>query len=353
MLQNKKVIIYLQVFNGEKYLKECIESVLNQTYLNFEFYIIDNASKDSSPQIIKHYSVLDSRIKPMLYSDNILGRWIDMIDDFDDQSYFTIIDHDDYWNINYLELLIEFMNLADLDMSICSSNCFSEEKGEHFSRHVNLEKSIVIDKKNFPQAYKKFRIILSTLWGYISKISILKEIKEKAYEVRNSKINMGGDSIITLEYIKHCGKIGVLKDELYFYRMHDNNSISYHKYDPLLFKSVVMYISEYEKFIKEYNCFSGEIKSSIYNLYFNHILDIFNRIDFCDISIEERLIVYNEIFNSDMNLRYLKDCNFNLTPINYRNKLLEVINFILEIGNENEKRLLKKTLKYLPIELKE
>ncbi|PIU73116.1 glycosyl transferase family 2 [Candidatus Shapirobacteria bacterium CG06_land_8_20_14_3_00_40_12] len=71
--QNQKPIVsvYMPVFNAAPYLPQAIESVLNQTYSNFEFIIIDDASTDSSWKIIKSYASLDKRIKVRRNSINL------------------------------------------------------------------------------------------------------------------------------------------------------------------------------------------------------------------------------------------------------------------------------------------
>ena len=56
------ITVLLSVYNGEEWLKECIESILDQTYRNFEFLIIDDGSTDKSLSIIKKYAYKDSRI---------------------------------------------------------------------------------------------------------------------------------------------------------------------------------------------------------------------------------------------------------------------------------------------------
>ena len=56
------VSVIMSVYNGEKYLKKAIESILRQTYRNFEFIIIDDGSKDTSLNIIKKYEKMDKRI---------------------------------------------------------------------------------------------------------------------------------------------------------------------------------------------------------------------------------------------------------------------------------------------------
>ena len=57
-----KVSVVTSVYNGEAYLEECVESILNQTYVDFEFIIINDGSTDNSLRIIENYSKIDSRI---------------------------------------------------------------------------------------------------------------------------------------------------------------------------------------------------------------------------------------------------------------------------------------------------
>ena len=66
MKKNNKITAIIPLYNGEKYIKECIDSILNQTYENFEIIVINDGSTDSSPKIIKNYEKKDKRVK--LYS---------------------------------------------------------------------------------------------------------------------------------------------------------------------------------------------------------------------------------------------------------------------------------------------
>jgi glycosyltransferase involved in cell wall biosynthesis len=61
MLKNPNITVLMPVYNGEEYLREAIESILNQTYSNFEFIIINDGSNDSSEEIILSYR--DERIR--------------------------------------------------------------------------------------------------------------------------------------------------------------------------------------------------------------------------------------------------------------------------------------------------
>ena len=68
---NPEVSVIMSVYNGKKYLKEAIESILNQTFPNFEFIIVDDGSTDKTPKILKEYAKRDKRIKIITNSENI------------------------------------------------------------------------------------------------------------------------------------------------------------------------------------------------------------------------------------------------------------------------------------------
>lgn len=64
------VSVIMPVFNSEKFLDEAIQSILNQTYENFEFLIFDDGSTDNSKEIIESYAILDNRVKPLFSNTN-------------------------------------------------------------------------------------------------------------------------------------------------------------------------------------------------------------------------------------------------------------------------------------------
>ena len=105
---NKKITVFMPVYNSERYLKEAIDSILNQSYKNFELLIINDGSTDSSIDIIKSYN--DSRIKlinndcnkGLPYTRN-LGLKLAKGD------YIAIMDSDDISYIHRLKKQIEFL----------------------------------------------------------------------------------------------------------------------------------------------------------------------------------------------------------------------------------------------------
>jgi glycosyltransferase involved in cell wall biosynthesis len=117
----------MPVYNGEKFLRESINSILNQTYTNFEFIIIDDGSKDSSVEIIKGYK--DKRIKFYRNHKNkglpyTLNRGIDL----SRGKYIARMDHDDVSLTYRLEKQVTFME-DNPEIDICGSAIVTEFKG--------------------------------------------------------------------------------------------------------------------------------------------------------------------------------------------------------------------------------
>lgn len=106
-----KISCIMTVYNTAKYLEECIDSILNQTYNDFEFIISDDGSTDWSKDIIKKYSEKDSRI---IFIDNFKNRWI--VDNLNDclikasWEYIAIMESDDISMPERFEIQIKFLN---------------------------------------------------------------------------------------------------------------------------------------------------------------------------------------------------------------------------------------------------
>lgn len=114
------ISILMPVYNGEKYLREAIESILNQTYKKFEFIIINDGSMDKSVEIIQKYE--DSRIRLIHNKENMgliftLNRGLDLANG----KYIARIDADDISLPKRLKIQIDFME-NNLDCGLCYTN---------------------------------------------------------------------------------------------------------------------------------------------------------------------------------------------------------------------------------------
>tara|TARA_Y100000310_G_scaffold193272_1_gene193235 strand:+ start:507 stop:1595 length:1089 start_codon:yes stop_codon:yes gene_type:complete len=114
-----KVTVLMSVYNGEPFLRESLESILNQSFSNFEFLIIDDASTDSSREIIDSY--FDSRIRLIENSDNIgLARSLNKGIELSSGEYIARMDADDISLPQRLEEQVDFMN-RNVDVGVCGT----------------------------------------------------------------------------------------------------------------------------------------------------------------------------------------------------------------------------------------
>ena len=121
MLLSPKISVVMPVFNGEQYLKESIESILCQTFTDFEFIIVDDQSTDSSWQIIQEYAAKDSRIAAVK-NNGIKGCWSarNLGWDLAKGKYLAIMDSDDISLPERLQKEFDFME-QNPDIDICGT----------------------------------------------------------------------------------------------------------------------------------------------------------------------------------------------------------------------------------------
>ena len=126
----KKVSIITPVYNSEKYLKNTIENVINQTYKNLEMILVDDCSTDNSEKIIKEFSKKDSRIKYIKLKENS-GAAVARNTALENSTgrFIAYLDADDLWKENKLEKQIEFM-LKNNYAFTCTSYEKIDENGE-------------------------------------------------------------------------------------------------------------------------------------------------------------------------------------------------------------------------------
>lgn len=103
-----KVSVLLSNYNGDKHLDESISSVLSQTYKDFEFIIVDDASTDSSRKVIENYH--DKRIKKYYAEKNRnIAYSLNLALSMASGEYIARIDSDDVWELNKLEIQVQYM----------------------------------------------------------------------------------------------------------------------------------------------------------------------------------------------------------------------------------------------------
>lgn len=115
-MENRKVAILMSTYNGEKYLKEQLDSLLNQTYKNIKIYIRDDGSKDNTVEIIKEYKKNNDNII-LNEGENVgfINSFFELLKLSNDADYYAYCDQDDVWMEDKIERAVKFLDKTDKD----------------------------------------------------------------------------------------------------------------------------------------------------------------------------------------------------------------------------------------------
>jgi len=216
MRMNHLVTVLMPVYNGEKYLKESIESILNQTFRDFEFIIIDDGSADKSAEIIKSFN--DTRIRLERNETNLgLIKTLNKGLGLSKGKYIARMDCDDISLSKRLSVQINFMEKHP-EIGVCGS----------WVKIIGLKQKFV---NRYPQKHEEARayLLFNTPFAHPSVI-IRKELVDKYNLKYDEGYKHAEDYELWSRAVEHT-KISNIPKVLLHYRMHDksvskNNSLT-------------------------------------------------------------------------------------------------------------------------------
>lgn len=139
-----KVSVILVTYNRMKYLPRAIESILSQTFTNFELVLVNNGSTDDIAKMCKNYAEKDNRIKFINILENHgASRGRNVAIDASSSEYITIVDDDDFCERGMLEHLVDLANTYDADISMCGSY---NDFGDRLEPYFIFDELLILDK---------------------------------------------------------------------------------------------------------------------------------------------------------------------------------------------------------------
>lgn len=217
--------ILVPVYNVEKYINECIESVLNQTYNNYMLVLVDDGSPDRSGDICDEYATKDSRII-VIHQENrglfaTRQRAISYVRNInkDDNSYIIFLDSDDFLRLNALERISWAVRTYSADLIIYGYERVLGTKVVWNYSFVNGNDNLITDKRSL---YKK--VFSNRQYNSLcSKAVSMRLFNVKADYSLDYSISYGEDLIQSISLYKDCQKAYFLNDVLYEYRVNPNS----------------------------------------------------------------------------------------------------------------------------------
>lgn len=170
------ISVIVPVYNVQKYLKKCVESILNQSYSNLEVILIDDGSTDESGQMCDKLRARDKRIKVFHQENKGLSAARNKGIELHTGRYLTFVDSDDYIAKSFIEDLYSIMIENDADLAMCLGQKFYE--GEKPKKEVfEISLSEVYDSQNALESMLYRKKINSYAWGKLYKSELFNTVR--------------------------------------------------------------------------------------------------------------------------------------------------------------------------------
>ncbi len=214
------ISIVVPVYQVEKYLKKCIESIIGQTYKNIEIILVDDGSTDGSGELCDKYMEKDNRIIVFHKDNGGLSSARNVGIDHARGEYIAFVDSDDWIDSRYVEILYNNIKDKQCEVAQCAHwDVCSEE----LSYSAQKTEAIVFSPKELAYAYHSIELWQSILaWNKLYKTSLFKDIRYPEGKIHE-------DEYISYKVLWEANKIAVTYTKLYYYR-HRENSIKTTKY---------------------------------------------------------------------------------------------------------------------------
>lgn len=216
-MENELISVIVPIYNVDKYLKRCLDSIINQTYKNLEIILIDDGSTDKSGQICDNYKRKDNRIVVIHKENGGLSSARNKGLDIAKGDLISFIDSDDYLELNMFEELINDMNKNDSDISICNYYYVKNDNKKIMKSLFNKDDFCIFGKEKYYYLLNEYSLVFMYAWNKLYKKNIFDNIrfpKGKIYEYTN----------IICDILDQANKVSYTSKPLYNY-VYRNTSI--------------------------------------------------------------------------------------------------------------------------------
>lgn len=202
------ISVIVPVYNVEKYLSRCIDSIVNQTYKDFEVVLFDDGSTDRSGKICDEYSTRYSNVKVIHSENGGLSNARNSGRVASKGEYITYIDSDDVISPDYLEVLINLNKKYDADVSCCEFNFFTNDSEIIFDSSNTIEKSLT-------GAEAAAQMLYGTLHGSSACAILMKRSIADSNEFTKGKYHE--DDLVSFKFFLSANTVAVTSKRMYWY----------------------------------------------------------------------------------------------------------------------------------------
>ena len=211
---NPLISVIVPIYNVEKYLSKCVDSIINQTYKNLEIILVDDGSPDNCPKICDEYEKKDSRIKVIHKENGGLSDARNAGMKIAKGKYISFIDSDDFISENFINILYRNLSVSKCDIAECDIVKFGE--AENPVEQLSDKKPLVVDTEKGLSMLIAENEFHQYVWNKLYKSELIKGIY-----FEKGKLNE--DEFWTYRIFVRSRSICKIYDVMYFYLQRQNS----------------------------------------------------------------------------------------------------------------------------------
>lgn len=217
------VSVIVPVYNGEKHLRQCVESIVDQTLTNIEIFFIDDGSTDSSFSILEEYRSVDSRIHVLQQNHGYAGTARNTGKGAARGKYLMFWDCDDFFELTALETLYNLAESCQADIAICGANQFYEELGESFPTDIYVRTARLPEHSPFNRKTNPDHILDFTNEAAWNKMFLRSFVEEKQLDFQ--PVRNGNDVFFVVCALCLAERIATTTERLVTYRKNQKTGL--------------------------------------------------------------------------------------------------------------------------------
>lgn len=222
MNTNETIDVLIPVYNAEKYIGKCLDSILNQTYKNLRIVIADDGSNDKTAKILQNYQKTYNNIevyhkkneKNISLTRNFLLSHIT-------SKYFSFFDADDYAEPTYFEELFKILTCYDADVSLCGKCRHNEKKIINLKNYNKKHNRILfMNKQECLAEMISSKLFNGTVYAKLMKTSLIQDNKF------DKNIHYGEDLDFCFKVMQNAKSFVMTEQKLYHYIIRKNSIVT-------------------------------------------------------------------------------------------------------------------------------
>lgn len=220
-MANPTVSIIVPIYNAELYLTQCLTSVREQTFRDFEVLMVNDGSKDHSEDICRHFSQEDSRFILISKQNSGVSDSRNVALSRAKGKYLQFLDSDDWLTENATESLVHTSESTGCDLAV---GHFYRVVGERMAQRGHIRKERILTRREYAEEMMKApaNYYYGVLWNKLYRRSLLESVNLRF----DPQIKWGEDFLFNLQYLEHVRLISAIPEPVYYYRKREDSLVN-------------------------------------------------------------------------------------------------------------------------------